>query len=142
MKQTNPLRRTRKGINRMLRKHANRTGTNLGRVYLPGDPIPDYMYDGHVTPPAGWVNNGFTPSVVEVINVTPVVKPDPVPVDLPTVFKKYVREADPAKPGSKRRTDYKVWKNPKNDGTPIYVKTDGKWVQVPYTYLTGDRAAA
>lgn len=51
------------------------------------------------------------------------------------LYKKSVREADPAKPNSKRRIDYRLAKNPKaGDGVTYYAKIEGKWKEVPVAY--------
>jgi hypothetical protein len=68
--------------------------------------------------------------------VAPVpVAPAPVADADRTLYKRTVREADPAKPNSKRRVDYKPARNPKpDDGVTYYAKIDGKWRDVPAAY--------
>jgi hypothetical protein len=68
--------------------------------------------------------------------------PKPAPVAITpvtdtdrTLYKRTVREADPAKPNSKRRVDYRPARNPKpNDGVTYYAKIAGKWRDVPAAY--------
>jgi hypothetical protein len=51
------------------------------------------------------------------------------------LYKRSVREADPANPKSKRRVDYKLAKNPKpGDNVTYYAKIEGKWREVPAAY--------
>lgn len=51
------------------------------------------------------------------------------------LYKRSVREADPTKPNSKRRVDYKLAKNPKpGDGVTYFAKIEGKWREVPAAY--------
>lgn len=84
-------------------------------------------------------------SKVEILNTPPgtVLASVPAPKKaMPAVadndrplFKRSVREADPAKHGSKRRTDYRLAKNPKpGDGVTYFAKIEGKWREVPAAY--------
>lgn len=55
------------------------------------------------------------------------------------LYKRSVREADPSKPNSKRRVDYRLAKNPKpGDGVIYYAKIEGKWREVPAAYANPD----
>jgi hypothetical protein len=71
-----------------------------------------------------------------IIDIKPAPKPAPtVTSEDRALFKRIVREADPTKPNSKRRIDYRLAKNPKaDDGVTYYAKINGKWRDVPAAY--------
>lgn len=100
--------------------------------------------DTLVTDPAN-LPADLTAGVVRIVHadttaaiLTPKPKPAPVAAVADTdrtLYKRTVREADPAKPNSKRRVDYKPARNPKpDDGVTYYAKIDGKWRDVPAAY--------
>lgn len=147
MLQVNPLPMTVKGICRRFRKWLHRNGM-FHKMPLQGPfslKINGVIHNDPLTLP-----EPINPDAVEVlVGVVPgTIKPNPVIVQKPAVaiipevieqdrelFKKVVREADPTKPGSKRRTDYRKAKNPKvGDGVQYYAKINSKWREVPTEY--------
>lgn len=154
MLQTNPLPRTRKGVNRQFRKWLTRNGYVCGRDYpatgafaltiggkeiVTPEDLPAKVGRLRVETFPG-VEPGNLAPPVKVKQSKPKAQPKPAPATveaLPdrTLYKRIVREADPLKPGSKRRTDYRVAKNPKpDDGVQYFAKVDGKWREVPASY--------